>query len=208
MLSYAPDGTLRWVYGDPVPNPENIGFLDLEVDPVRERVYLSGDAPYGAGGRVIGTRALRLDGRPAWTAVERLSPGTEPEWYSVLTVDPASGAVHVASAEGTFAERRIVTLAYDASSTFLWSERLAVDSQPYDIGVDSTTGRVYVVGQSGDDAIVTSYSATGEPVWSVPPAGPSDPEAGLAVAVDPTREPVYVGGYVLPQYIGLTAHTG
>jgi hypothetical protein len=67
--------------------------------------------------------------------------------------------------------------------------------------VDSSTGNIYVTGQSGGDYATVAYNSSGNVMWSVLYDGPaSSVDEANAIAVDPRTGNVYVTGHSQGDY--------
>ncbi|MEO0086080.1 MAG: SBBP repeat-containing protein [candidate division WOR-3 bacterium] len=130
-------------------------------------------------------------------------PGADFDYVTAMATD-ADGNVYVTGySPGAGTANDYATVKYDSTGQQLWVARYAgsswADDVPFALALDNS-GNVYVTGQSGiypDYNIVTvKYTAAGGQDWVATWSGPDNgPDAGTAIAVNPSTGEVWVTGY-------------
>jgi hypothetical protein len=177
LVSFDPDGNLRWVnrYNGPNNYYESVWSMTMGPDEKLYMVGVSGDPNIDYN---CITAAYDTDGNRLWLRIYE-SPEGYYEWAGSIAVDPSSGNVYIAGwittvANNQFAPREMLTIAYDSSGNELWVDKysspgLGLD-MAYGIAVHPITKEIIVAGSSagsgtGLDATLIAYKPDGTISW-------------------------------------------
>lgn len=179
----------------------------LAFDSRTGNVYVTGTREHGTfGGRDYTTVAYNASGNQWWASSYAFLGSNSYDLASAIAVDNANGNVYVTgeSYSGVGSRDDYATVAYDSSGNQLWVARYngTVNGMniAHAIAVDSTTGNVYVTGESyggvtsGIDYATVAYDSRGNQLWAARYHGPGTASArAFAIAVDCAGN-VYVTG--------------
>jgi 6-phosphogluconolactonase (cycloisomerase 2 family) len=204
-VAYDASGAELWTARYNGPGNWNDEPSSLALDQASGRLYVSGSS-YGDSCD-FATIAYSLDGQELWVARYDHAAGDFDMAYD-SALDPASGNLYVAGySYGVGCD--FITVAYDGTGQHLWAAAYDGPGGNVDVasavGVDPTTGAVYVTGYSQDassDYATVAYDAAGQQLWAVlydGPAGGHDVPSSLAV--DPVAGRVYVTGFSMNQSV-------
>jgi hypothetical protein len=101
LVSPLPNATIRWAWGQRVPNPDSRPYLGpIEINPGSKTTKTNqGQGGRGQGGRVISARLFLPDGRASRTVTGRFRRA---EWISAIDPGPVGPGLDLAYHEGAF----------------------------------------------------------------------------------------------------------
>ena len=199
--------TQQWVarYGGGLSSPGNNFLNAMAFNSTTETVYVTGSRFTESGGTYYATVAHDSSGKLLWTAAYnpiRFSTHVA----NAIAVDSSSGNVYVTgkSYGGSASGYDYATVAVNSGGTPLWAARYDGPVSGADIAtkiaVDSSSGNVYVTGESdggasGVDYATVAYDSSGNQLWVARYNGPGNGvDSPRAIAVDSSSGNVYVTG--------------